>query len=184
MLILDSLWQEQFKNKKTERITKLETKIKELLKENARLTEAEQALIQKKKECLRQILKLSESVHEQNDLEAKEATNVFQRAVIDINSELTAVEKKADSLPKELEDANRELLLETISIIYFDLRQKQERIKELAPKIDNLRKDLQHASAERAASEEEAARTYQLLHNLVGREIINRLDSLYGTPRV
>jgi len=179
ILILDSLWQEQFRNRKTERVALLETKIKDLMKENARLAENEQILINKKKECLSQIRKLSGDVHEYKDPEAMKATELFKNAVNDINSELDALGRKADKLPLELEDANRELLAETVSAIYFSMRDSQSRLLELGPEIERLRGEVQRLTTEQIACEEEAARTYQLLHKMVGREVVNILDQQF-----
>jgi SMC interacting uncharacterized protein involved in chromosome segregation len=173
---LDPLWQEQFRNRKSEKIISLETKIKDLMKENARLAETEQALTNKKRECLSQIRKLAGDVHERNDLEAAKATEIFKIAVHDINTELDALGRRADNLPGEMEEANRELLAETVSVIYFSMRDSQARLIALAPEIERLRAEVQRMTAEQIACEEEAARTYQLLHRLVGREVVNILD--------
>ena len=180
ILILDSLWQEQFKGRKTEKIESLEAKIKDLMKENARLAETEKLLVNKKKECLNQIRQLAVDVHEYKDQEALKATEAFKNAVTDINSELVSIDKKADKLPEELENANRELLAETVSIIYFSMRDSQARLKELGPEIDRLRGEVQSLTKEQIACEEETARTYQLLHKLVGREVVNILDQQFN----
>ena len=179
LLILDPLWQEQFRNRKSEAIINLETKIKNLMKENARLLETEKNLIRKKQECLSQIRQLTRDVHDYNDKDAAQATEMFKTAVFDINTELDDLGKKADKLPKELEDANRELLAETVSIIYFSMRNSQARLQALVPEIERLRGEVGRLVAEQIECEEEAARTYQLLHKMVGREVVNILDQQY-----
>jgi len=179
ILILDSLWQEQFRDKKTEKIKSLEIKIKNIMKENARLAETEKSLIYKKKECLKQIRELAADVHERNDQEAAKATGIFRNAVVDINGELAELSKKADKLPGEMESANRELLAETVSVVYFSMRDSQARLNVLGPKIERLREEVQRLTKEQISCEEEAARTYQLLHNLVGHEIVNIMDQEY-----
>ncbi|MDR2649532.1 MAG: hypothetical protein LBB94_07435 [Clostridiales bacterium] len=179
LLILDPLWQEQFRNRKTEKIISLETKIKDLMKKNARLVETEQTLTNKKKECLSQIRKLAGDVHGHNDLEAVRATEIFKTAVNDINTELDALGRKADKLPDEMEEANRELLAETVSVIYFSMRDSLTRLKTLTLEIERLRSETRRLTTEQTACEEEAARTYQLLHKMVGREVVNILDQRF-----
>jgi len=176
ILILDSLWQEQFRDRKTEKIRLLETRIKDLMKENARLSETEKSLVSKKKECLSQIRLLAADVHERNDHEAAKATEIFKNTVGDINDELIELDKRAEKIPAEMENANRELLAETVSMIYFSMRGSQARLRELSPEIERLREEVQRLIKEQISCEEEAARTYQLLHNLVGREVVNILD--------
>jgi len=176
ILILDPLWQERFRGRKTEKINALETKIKELMKDNARLVETEKMLVTKKKEYLSQIRQLAVDVHQYKDQEAIKATEAFRNAVCDINDELGDIDKKAIKLPTELEKANRELLAETVSVIYFSMRDSQARLKELGPEIERLRGQIQSLTKEQIACEEEAAGTYQLLHRLVGWEVVNILD--------
>ena len=180
LLILDSLWQEQFRNQKTEKIVALEAKIKEIMKEHARLMETEKNLLSKKKECLSQIRNLAKNVHEYNDKNSAKATEMYKTAVLDINDELESMGTKADILSEKLENANRELLAETVSIIYFRMRESQSRLNTLSPEIERLRGEVKRLTAELIECEEEAARTYQLLHNLVGREVVNILDQHYN----
>ncbi|MDR1913392.1 MAG: hypothetical protein LBQ68_02770 [Clostridiales bacterium] len=177
-LILDALWQEQFKNHKSTKIISLERKITDLMKEHARYRETEEDLIRKKKECLRHIINLSQDAHNKNSLEAKEAISEFQKAVLDINNELEQIEKKSDKLPPQLDKANREMMLETVFGIYFNLRKSRARSQALIPIIEKIRLELRQATAEKADCEEEAARTYQLLHNMIGSELLNLLDGV------
>jgi len=179
LLILDPLWQEQFRNRKTERITFLETKIKDLMKENARLKETEQTLVKKKRECLNQIRMLSADIHEHKNQDAIKDIELFKTAVYDINSELDALGRQSDKLPADLEDANRELLAETVSVIYFSMRDSQARLKIISPEIERLRSEIQRLVTEQVECEEEAARTYQLLHKMIGRDIVNVLDTQF-----
>ncbi|MDR3240269.1 MAG: hypothetical protein LBT44_09315 [Clostridiales bacterium] len=180
LLILDGLWQEQFKNQKSGKMIALENKIKNLMIENARIKEAEQILIQKKREFLNRILQLTDDVHERNLQEAKDATSRLQKEVLDINLELEELENKSDNLPTQLEDASKDMLQETILAIYPRMRACQERAAALGPEIEQLREGLQKASEERLRCEEEVGRTYQLLHNLIGQEIVDTLDLQYG----
>ncbi|MDR1539394.1 MAG: hypothetical protein LBU32_15625 [Clostridiales bacterium] len=179
-LILDALWQEHFRGRKTDRINFLEVKIKDLMKENAKNSQLEKELNAKKRQCLRQIIELSPGIHENGSADAKKAASVCQDAVLSINKDLEAAEKRSGELASELDEACRELLLETVSIIYPMLRESQSKLKELEPKAQKLRLELKSLVEEQIRHEEDAARTYQLLHNLVGQEIANRLDDLYG----
>jgi len=179
LLILDPLWQEQFRDRKTDKINTLETKIKSILKEISRLTEAEKKLKHKKKECLSQIRKLTVDVHDYRDKDAIKATELFKIAVVDINSELDELGRMADKLPKDLERVNRELLAETVSIIYFSMYNSKERLESITPEIERLRGEVHRLTLEQVECEEETGRTYQLLHKMVGREVVNILDQQF-----
>lgn len=147
------------------------------MKENARLNETEEALIAKKKKCLQQILQLSGDVQD-NSAEAKEATAAFQRGVLDCNKLLEETAKRLDVLPAELEAANRELMIESLSIIYESMHSSRQRLSELDPKIETLRAELKQAVADRAAADADTKRTYQLLHSLLGGELANKIDHI------
>jgi hypothetical protein len=178
-LILDALWQEHFRDRKTDRINSLEAKAKGLMMENARNREEERSLDAKKKECLRKILILSEDASNGSS-DAKKAIALCQTEILNINKQLQTLEKRSLTLPIDLDQANRDLLLETVSIIYVQLRESQSRLRSLEPEAERLRRELERVIIEQSKAEEDAARTYQLLHNLVGQDIVDMLDNLYG----
>jgi hypothetical protein len=180
LLILDNQWQEQFKHRKNERISALENQIIELMKENARLTEKKAALLEKKRESLRDILQLTDSVHAHKDPDAQRTTTQRQKEIEAVNQTLPELDRRVSKIPLELEQASWELLAETVWTIYPMLHENRERAAALEPEIESLRLSLQKASEERMRCEEEAQKTYQLLHNLLGQEILDRLDKQYS----
>jgi chromosome segregation ATPase len=177
-LILDALWQEHFRGRKTPKISALEARIKELMIDNARNREEERTLDSTKKGLLSRMLALSEEAAN-GSAQAQKALAQAQAEVLAINKKLQALEKKAWSLPDEQDKASRELLCETVSIIYEQMRQAQAKLKALEPESERLRKELERVVREQAGLEEDAARTYQLLHNLAGQEILDALDDFY-----
>jgi hypothetical protein len=177
VLILDSLWQEHFKNRKSPRVAELEKRIIELLKEQSRINDSMKHLNLKKKDCLKQILSLSDAAHNKNNPDDKDALSAFGQAVNDINDQIVKAEQKADAVAPILDTANRELLAETVSDVFFDMREARKLARELDPKIESLKTQLKTAIKLHDETEASAAASYQLLHNLVGGRILNMLDN-------
>jgi chromosome segregation ATPase len=175
-LTLDAIWQDHFRDRKTPALQALEDKIREVMMDNARNREEFRRLGDKKKERMNQILALSSEA--QTSPEARKAMAQCQADVLAINKQLDVLDDRAGALPTELDDANRELLSETLAIIHEQMRKAQSRLDELEPEAERLRKELEKTVMEMSRCEEDASKSYQLLHNLAGQEIVDLLDSL------
>lgn len=184
LLILDEVWLSQFpKEYKSTKITALEERLLELMKENARITETVNSLSKKKKAALASILELTTAAYDHNNAVAKTKMEKAQEEVLKINAQLPALEGKATKLPDEIEKANMELLEETVNICYNLLRESTIRLETVEEKVDMLRAELRAAVAERAVLKENASKTYNLLHNIIGPDMIGELDNDYERKR-
>jgi len=180
ILILDHLWLENFIERATnERVKALETKVLDLLKENANLTEKAKVLQLNKKKYLKEIITLTTEAYDKNNSAAKNKINELRKSILDVNTELHDNVKKIDKLPERLETANRELLEETVNTCYGRVMNGNKRLEALNPEIDTLREELKTLVDEKVALEEEVSKSYLLLHNLVGIEIIEAIDREY-----
>jgi hypothetical protein len=180
VLILDALWQEHYKNRKSLRVAELEKRILELLKEQGRLNDSVKNLNIKKKDYLKRILSLSDTAHNKHNPDDKEALAAFGQAVTDINDQIIMAERKADGIAPVLDMANRELLAETVSDVFFDMREARKLAQTLDPQIDSLKTQLKTTIALRDKADTDASASYQLLHKLVGGRILNMLHNAAG----
>ncbi|MDR1000839.1 MAG: hypothetical protein LBL96_08590 [Clostridiales bacterium] len=180
VLILDSLWQEHYKNRKSLRVAELEKKIIELLKEQGRLNDNVKNLNLKKKDHLKRILSLSDTAHNKHNPDDREALAAFGQAVTDINDQIIMSERKADAVAPMLDMANRELLAETVSDVFNDMREARKLVQTLDPQIDSLKTQLKTTIELRDKADADAVASYQLLHKLVGGRILNMLHNALG----
>ena len=180
ILILNEIWLQSFNKRfKNTRSEKLESDLKECLKKQSRLTEVLKKLHERKKENLNVILKLTPQVFEMSNDSAKTRMETLQKEVLEINDGLEKLSEELSAVPIEINKVNRELLNETIEICYDEMLANQEKLEELSPKIDKMREELKALVEQHAICKDAYENTYILLHNLVGEDLIDRLDDTY-----
>jgi ElaB/YqjD/DUF883 family membrane-anchored ribosome-binding protein len=178
LLILDKNWHYMFPpGKKTERMLELEAKLNELLKEQGKLTNNEKDYKKFKKECMSNIMGQMEAAYDNGDNKAKQDMEKSQKYIEEVNEKLEEIEDRLYSLPKEMKQANDELLKESVSLSYAEMRGNKKRVEELDKEILELRETLKDRISEKTTKQEMVDRTYMFLHNMVGVEVINKLDS-------
>ncbi|MCL2462230.1 MAG: hypothetical protein FWF44_06140, partial [Defluviitaleaceae bacterium] len=179
LLILDPVWLAYFRRTSDEKIKALQGEVKDYLKEIAKVNETREAMVKRKRECMTRILSLTSEAHGNGDDEAKGQIGKDNQAIQRLNQELEKQDIRAEKLPGLLEQANKRLLFETVSTYYVKMREKRERLAEVNPQIDKLRERLRALTDEKLAGEEEIEKTYNLLHGLIGGELIDKLDAIF-----
>jgi hypothetical protein len=178
LLILDKNWHYMFPpGKKTQRMLELEARLNELLKEQGKLTNNEKDYKKLKKECMNNIMGQMEAAYDNGDDKAKQDMSKSQRYIEEINEKLEDIEERLYNLPREMKRVNNELLKESVSLSYGEMRKNKQAVSQLDNEILELRQQLKDRISEKTLKEEMVERTYMFLHNMVGVEAINKLDS-------
>ncbi|MCX8131261.1 MAG: hypothetical protein N3I35_14330 [Clostridia bacterium] len=177
ILILDERWNKLFVNtEKTPEIFKCEEKLKELLKEQARLTAETKEIALRKKNCIERIMQLTTEAYEKNNEEAKNEMQECEKEIKRINERMIEIEEGLDNIPDLIKEANLELLEHTVNIVYFKMRSNQLRVKELEQLIEEARKNLQEYIDEKGTISEDDTDIYSYFHDLLGGEELEKLD--------
>ena len=177
ILILDERWNKLFAStEKTPEILGCEVKLRELLKEQARLTAESKDIVLKKKKCMDRILQLTTEVYEKNNEEAKKEMQESEKEILRINERAIQIEEELDSIPEAIREANLELLEYTVNIVYFKMRSNQRRVKELEMLIEEAHKKLKEYIEEKGTLAEDHTDTYSYFHDLLGGEELEKLD--------
>lgn len=180
ILILDERWNALFKNvEKSDKIKLYEKKLRDLLKEEARLgNEAKEITIQKKKH-LDRIIKLTPEVYEKNDPAAKNEMQNCEKEVNRINERIKRIESELEKIPDQIRETNLELLEHTVNSVYFRLREDRRKVKELEKLIEITKKKLEEYIEEKAKLSEDDTESYSYFHDLIGGEELEKLDREY-----
>ena len=184
LLILDERWNGLFSNIiKTSSIIECENKIKELLKEQSRLiTEAKESTV-KKKEAMDSIIKLTTEVFGNNNQEAQTDMQDCERIIVGINNRAKEVEERLLDVPKEIRQANLVLLEQTVKLVYFSIRENQQRVSELDKQISQTKEQLMKLIDERGLLAQDDTNTYSYFHDLLGGDELQKLDEIYNTGK-
>lgn len=180
LLILDERWNGLFKNiVKTNDIIECENKIKDLLKEQSRLTTESKDVALKKKESMDKIIKLTTEAFDNNNTEAHAEMQNCEKKILEINNRVNEIEQRLIDLPKEIRQANLELLEHTVKVVYFSIRENQQRVSEMDKMIVQTREQLKKLIDERELLAQDDTDTYSYFHDLLGGDELQKLDEIY-----
>ena len=178
LLILDERWNRLFANApKSPSIERIEHKLKELLKEEARLIAEQKEIASAKKSHMDKIIRLTPEVFEKNDETAKQEMQDSEREIKRINSRVKRIEELLDEMPDRKKKANLELLEETVNIVYYKIGSARKRVKELEKLIEETRSRLKEYIDEKETLSQDDTDIYSYFHDLLGGEELERLDS-------
>lgn len=180
LLILDERWNKLFVNTpKTPAIERCEQRLKELLKEESRLTSEQKEMASKKKRHMDNIMKLTTDVFEKNDEGAKKKMQLSESEIKKINERFKRITEQLDGLPERLKQANLELLEQTVSIVYYKIRSSGKRVEELEKLIDESRTKLKEYIDEKELLSQDDTDIYSYFHDLLGAEELEKLDKVF-----
>ncbi|HEY5583001.1 MAG TPA: hypothetical protein VIK78_00720 [Ruminiclostridium sp.] len=180
LLILDERWNGLFNNiVKTSSILDSEIKIKELLKEQSRLITESKEIAAKKKECLDNIIKLTTEAFGNNNQEAQTTMQECERTILGTNNRTIKIEERLSVVPKEIRQANLELLEQTVKLVYFSIRGNQQKVVELDKEIVQAKEQLKKLIDERGLLAQDDTDTYSYFHDLLGGDELQKLDEVY-----
>lgn len=180
LLTLDERWNGLFKNiEKTSDILQCEEQIKELLKEQSRLISESGEIASKKKECMDSIIKLTTEAFDNNNKQAHTKMQECEKAIVAINKRIQEIEDRLLDIPKAIREANLLLLEHTVRLVYFSIKEKQQRADELDRQIAQARESLKRMIDEKELLAEDYSGTYSYFHDLLGKDELQKLDELY-----
>ncbi|MGI6776485.1 MAG: hypothetical protein ACOX7R_00200 [Acetivibrionales bacterium] len=180
LLILDERWNNLFTHiKKSPQIERCEEKLKELLKDQSRLTEEGKNNAVLKKKCMGRIMELTPKVYEENDDEARKEMEHCEKEIKRINIRAAEIEQELERIPDLIKETNLELLEHTVNMVYFKIRSATKRVEQLEALISETREKLKNYIEEKESLSQDDTDIYSYFHDLLGGEEIERLDREY-----
>lgn len=179
IITLDNSWHQLIAHIKTPEIKDLEKELNKLLKEQGKLNTDYLEYTRLKKEMLDTILNLTHEAFELGSDEAMNKIEEQQKMVLKINEKLENIEPRLDALPGEIQEVNGMLIDQTAQLSYGHINTYKEKSHILDEEIQNLRSELMEKTEEKKAYDKKLEETYKFLHQLVGPNFIEKLDSVY-----
>lgn len=177
LLILDERWNKLFASTpKTSAIERCEQRLKELIKEEARLTAEQKEIAVSKKRHMDNIIRLTTDVYEKNDENAKKEMQFSEGEIKRINDRTRRIGSELDEMPERIKQANLELLGHTVNVVYLKIRLATRRVGELEKLIEETRARLKGYIDEKESLSQDDTDIYSYFHDLLGAEELERLD--------
>ena len=171
ILVLDQRWHKLFPDGvKPNEIVSIEQKVNELLKEQGKLVNEIKDLKKAKKKLLDAI------VSGMSDAGNDKKKDKQQKLLLETKERIEKQSDRLMELPYEIKKANEELLVAGMAYCYDELRSRTEALETLTEEINVQREELKEKVAYRVELEDSVDATYSLMHDLLGREVMNLFD--------
>ncbi|MGN0513173.1 MAG: hypothetical protein ACI4GD_02755 [Lachnospiraceae bacterium] len=159
---------------KTPQIRKLEAKVNALLKKQGKITND---IKEVKKIKARLLSEVVENMDDSGDgSERQKKMDKTQKLISEAKQKLEELEDSELEIPKEIKQANQELLLEFIQTCYGRLNTNREDIELLNKWINNTRIELKKKLVIKQEKELKNNDIYTYMHDLLGPDLIQMFD--------
>lgn len=175
LLVNSFEWKNMFGNLDNNDIQNAKKELLEHLRNQRKYKSDLKKLQNKKRDIMVDIVNLSHKVNN-NDKNSISKLELSRSEMLEINKEIENLEIELDNMPSKIRHSNFELLNITIKIAYQDLKIKEKKLVPIYNEIEELRIKLKELIENKNDYEEEINNAYTFLHNMIGKEEIEKLD--------
>ncbi|MCR5590471.1 MAG: hypothetical protein K6F73_02990 [Lachnospiraceae bacterium] len=181
ILILDNKWHRIFgKMNPTKEIKDLEEELSALLKRQGKLVNENKDLKKIKSNLMSEIVDNIDGVDtRENDESVDKKLNDNKRLINDVNEKLDNNEEELMELPREIDAANRRLMLATMDMCYERLQENTALIDEIAEWVKDIRVQLKKNLVKKQDMELYNAELYSYMHDIFGPVVMELFDMKY-----
>ncbi|MCD8039340.1 MAG: hypothetical protein LUE96_09690 [Lachnospiraceae bacterium] len=182
VLTLDNQWHKLFtQTGENEEIHELEDKLNEVLKRQGKLNTELKSLSAYKKKVMQEIVDLMELP----DSAAKEKKMSENRRIIEeTNQRLEDYGDELMELPKQIDEANFNLMLATMHVCYAKIQQNLSDINEINQWVAAFRVTLKKKILTKQQKEIWNDEMYSYMHSIFGPEVIEVFDMKYNPNNI
>lgn len=181
ILTLDERWHRLFTEEdKTERLKKLEAEVNRLLKRQGQVNTDLKDVKKVKTRLMQNIMDNMEGTMGESEKTREKRLDKSQKLIREANEKIAQLELQAEEVPQRLEESNRELLEESVSLCYGRIGRNKKEIDELAEWIEETRTELKRRLVRKQEIEDENSMIYSNLHDMLGPELLEYFDAEYG----
>jgi len=179
VLVLDNKWHRLFtQTGRTAEIERLTNKLNGLLKKQGKINSGMKDVHRVKKKLMENIIaSMGTEDTPKFDKRMEEST----RLIAECNEKMDAFRGENQTLPKEIEDVNYELMLETMRICYDRLHKNADEIKLLGDWIEKTRIELKKKIVQKQEREQANEELYSYMHDILGSKVMEIFDMKYDS---
>ncbi len=181
ILTLDKKWHQIFvRAEKTPEIKELETKLNDLLKRQGKVNTETKQINGLKKKLMSEIIDLSARLDEDPDSkELNKEMETHTRLVNECKEKLDAYQDEILDLPRLIDEANTELMHETMRVCYEWLQDNFDDIEVINNWIKDIRMELKTNMIRKQEMEMKNQIMYSYMHDIFGPEVMDIFDIRY-----
>ncbi len=175
IISLDNKWYKLMAGiEHTPHMQELEDKLKELLKRQGKINTESKEMRARKAKLMEEIVGVMD---EQG---GKEKQADYSTQINALNQKLEEYQDELLDLPKEINEVNFELMLDTMEICYQQIAENTQRINEISSWIADMRVELKKNVVRKQEAELKNQQIYSYMHDIFGAEVIDIFDMKYN----
>lgn len=177
ILTLDERWYHLITDKlKTDEIRYWEKRLNELLKKQGQVNNDIKEVKKIKTQLIQDVVDNMQD--EDNDPKKAKVMEQNQRLIQEAKDKINSLEDEALDIPRDIVDANRNLLIETVKVCYNKINSNKEDLEVLDKWINATRVKLKKNILIKQDKEEANNRMYSSMHDILGVDVMKELDKI------
>ena len=177
ILTLDERWYHLITDKlKTDEIRYWEKRLNELLKKQGQVNNDIKEVKKIKTQLIQDVVDNMQD--EDNDPKKAKVMEQNQKLIQGAKDKINSLEDEALDIPRDIVDANRNLLIETVKVCYNKINSNKEDHEVLDKWINATRVKLKKNILIKQDKEEANNRMYSSMHDILGVDVMKELDRI------
>lgn len=180
VLTLDPRWYELVPDiSKTDEIKFWEQQVNALLKRQGQVTNDIKDVKKLKTQLIQSVV---QNMEEDGDTaKHRKRMSQSQRLIYEAKDKIAKLEEESEELPRQLEKANQNLMIETVKMCYARINENKEDLEVLDKWIAATRLKLKKNLLIKQDKETVNAQMYSGMHDILGPEMMSALDRINDT---
>lgn len=181
ILTLDNKWHKLFTQREyTSEIKRMENDLNTLLKRQAKLKEECKELKKLKKKMMEEIVVLADAIEKASSKKLEKEMEEHRRTVNECNDKIDSCEEELVELPRQISQANNQLMVVTMEVCYHKLQKNTAELEEINDWIGNIRRELKKKVVRKQEKEAMINQLYAYMHDIFGADVIELFDMKYN----
>lgn len=173
IVTIDHKWHQLFARvDKTRAVTEKEQQLNELLRRQGKCNSEVKSVRKIKKKLMDEIVTLMD----RNDAAANAKIEENKRLINECNDKIKSHQEELLELPKQIEEVNAELMIETMKICYENMRLNEHHINSIGKWIADVRVELKKNVVRKQEMEIANQEIYSFMHDIFGADVIDIFD--------
>lgn len=181
IVVLDKEWHKLFEGrKKPSNVKKLEQELNELIKLQGKCNTDRKDLKKLKNKLMKEIVEnMEESQNHPKDKKVAKKMEDNQRLIKEINEKMEECEEQLVDLPRQIRDANVDLMVASMEACYRFLHKNGEDIFAIEEWIKAVRQELNKNILIKEEREAKNLQIYTYMHHILGPQVLDLFDMKY-----
>lgn len=182
ILTLDHKWHQLFgQSRQTDTLVELEDAVNDLLKQQGKMNTELKKVRSLKKKLMDEIVTLADQLNEDpGNKSLEKEMDDHKRLMAECDEKSENLKEEGMDIPKELNEANRALMLETMKLCYERFDENTAEMDEIGEWIRSIKAELKQKIVKRQDRELDNYNLYLYMHDIFGSDVMKLFEMSYN----